>query len=151
MKRSHIHTLFGFPLAALTFIALHCGDSPQEVPAIRTGDLAVVALFNNIETDSLEIIFDDISVGKFSNPHTLYNISAGAHKVNAMSGDLIGEPVLTYIEENELNSVGIVLSGTGPYEGYTAPDFTVNDISGRQFSLGDHRGKIVFLFFFEHT
>ncbi|MCP4724420.1 MAG: hypothetical protein GY863_05275 [bacterium] len=128
-----------------------CGDSPQGLPGIDYGDLRVTAVFNNTPADSVSVTLDDEFLGTFDNPYTIYNIEAGTHKVFAGFNNLIGEAELVSVEQNAVTDVTIELSGTGPYAGYYAPDFVLTDLSDAEFRLSDHTGKVILLFFFEHT
>lgn len=129
----------------------NCGDSPEGPPAIEYGDLSVEGYFNNSLTDSISLTLDDEFLGTFDNPHVVTDIEAGTHKVFASFGDLIGETELVSIEQNKMTHVSVELAGTGPYTGYTAPDFELKDLTDSDFRLSDHAGKVILLFFFEHT
>jgi len=129
----------------------HCGDMPPKIPEIEYGSLKITAVFNNTATDSLTLTIDDHLLGTYRNPHIVTDLVAGKHKVSAQDKELSGEPHIVWIQKNTLSAVTIELSGTAPYPGYHAPDFDLPDISGNSIHLSDYAGKVVFLFFFEHT
>jgi hypothetical protein len=135
----------------LALLLTACGDMPPDIPDIRTGSLNIIAEFNQIPSDSVSITLDDNYVGRYKNPHVINDIEAGLHKVYASDNELIGESRIVLIKVNEQTEAEIKLFGEGPFVGYNAPDFIAVDIAGRNIRLNDQTGKVIFLFFFEHT
>lgn len=138
-------------ISVLLFLMIQCGDMPGNIPGVETGDLKITTMFNETPTDSLTLSIDDHLLGSFQNPHIVYNMETGIHKVFASNNELPGEPQLVWVHKDILNEVTVELSGTGPYPGYHAPDFNLTDLFGNDIHLADYQGKVVFLFFFEHT
>jgi hypothetical protein len=139
----------GFPAAVVLTLA-GCGSPPEPFPPPDSGAIRVSAT-SSAPIDSVTLHLDDLAQGVFANPCTLRSVVAGTHKLTVVDSTGARTDTMVSVLKDELTSTAVRLTRIGPYVGNEAPDFTVKDIDGRQFSLGAQRGRVVFISFFEYT
>jgi hypothetical protein len=138
-------------LAALCFLAFGgCGSPPEPSPAPLWGLLRVEGR-SSLPIDSVIVSLDDLLQGSFANPCTLNGVLAGTHKLTVLDSAGARTDTMVAIRQDELVSAVVRLTSVGPYLGNEAPNFIARDIDARNFELAAHRGKVVFLSFFEYT
>lgn len=138
-------------VAACCLIAVWgCASPPEPFPPPDSGSIRVSAT-SSAPIDSVSVGLDDLVQGVFANPCTLRAVVAGTHKITVVDSTGARTDTMVSVRKDELTSTAVRLTRIGPYVGNEAPDFGVKDIDGRQFSLGAHRGRVVFVSFFEYT
>jgi hypothetical protein len=97
------------------------------------------------------IRLDDLLQGEFANPCTLSNVVAGTHKLTVQDSAGARVDTMVVVLKDELAKSMVTLTHIGPFVGNEAPAFSAQDVDGRTFDLTAHRGKVIFLSFFEYT
>ena len=137
--------------AALCLLAFSgCGSPPEPTPAPLWGLLRVEGR-SSLPIDSVIVLLDDLLQGSFANPCTLNGVIAGTHKLTVLDSTGARTDTMVAIRQDELASAVVRLTSLGPYVGNEAPNFISRDIDARNFELATHRGRVVFLSFFEYT
>jgi len=119
------------------------------------GVVVVSADYEGMTRDSLGVRLDGIDLGINTAPRVIPNISDGMHKLvaywtddttslEAWDGDVEVVPA-------ETTSVSLTLQAVAPFVGSHAPNIDCIDIDGNSYSLFDHWGEVIYLYFFEHT
>jgi hypothetical protein len=146
---SAIKTNSYLSLAVVLLFCFQCGKAPGPLPDARIGSVRITASGVSV-IDSVRVVLDDRDMGKYANPVTVSDVTAGIHKLSLVIGGAATPPQPVEVRRGETTPVIFVFS-TGPYPGNPAPLFTVKDVKGDSISLSKQKGKVVLLVFFEHT
>ncbi len=125
------------------------------IPMVAGGVIAVNADYDGSGLDSLGIQLDGVDLGVDIAPRIISNIDAGVHKLVAYA--LIDTVRLEAwragvdVALAETTSVDMTLQAVAPFVGSHAPNIECVDIDGNGYSLFDHWGEVIYLYFFEHT
>lgn len=136
---------------SVAFVLLSgCASPPEPLPPPPYGSVRVAA-HASTPIDSFTIRLDDLLQGTFANPCTLTYVVAGTHKLTVQDSAGARADTMVAVRQDALSSSLVSLTHVGPFLGNEAPNFSAKDIDGRNFELAIHRGKVVFLSFFEYT
>jgi hypothetical protein len=127
-----------------------CGDPPVAIPPPQTGSINIIAM-DTATIDSIDVGLDDMPMGRWKNPATLYDIIAGTHLLAVRDRLGFGEDTIVRVADAEQSSVLMRIQTEGPYVGSFAPAFRTKSVTGDTIDLVMLRGKVVLLAFFEHT
>jgi hypothetical protein len=127
-----------------------CGSPPEPFPPPDTGAVRVSAT-SGTPIDSIVVRLDDITQGYFANPCTLQAVVAGMHKLTVIDSAGARTDTMVAVRRDQISAAVVRLTRIGPFVGNEAPNFAVQDIDGRGFTLSAHRGRVVFVSFFEYT
>jgi hypothetical protein len=133
----------------LLLTAFHCGKTPMSLPSPETGVIQIV-VEGASAGDSIRVVLDDQSVGKFKGQILLSEVVIGSHKLYVFIGAMATPPQTVEVRSGETTPVTFKIT-SGPYVGNKAPLFAVKDVKGDSISLSKQKGKVVLLVFFEHT
>jgi len=131
-----------------------------EMAASRAGMMAggvllVEALSEGALVDSFSLALDGTDYGYDAGPRTVPNVPAGAHRIALSApGDTVelgGWERGIMLQAAETTAVTVAMAIVSPDSGFLAPDIACEDLEGRWWSLAEHRGEVMYLYFFEHT
>ncbi len=139
-------------LPAMVVLVFGCGDPPTSPPANQTGSLEIRGLLpDGSLPDSLEVVLDDVSWGRFSNPYLCANIAAGTHLVTVSSPVIVDSVMIAYSGAQQVT----ILPDTILQKDFTllglAPDFSLYSYDSSLVCLDSLAGKVVLLYFFSAT
>jgi hypothetical protein len=137
-------------VAAAVVLHQGCGSPPDPFPPADTGAIGVNAT-SSTPIDSIVVRLDDLTQGYLANPCTLQAVVAGTHKLTVIDSAGARTDTMVTVQRDRISAAVVRLTRIGPFVGNEAPDFAVQDIDGRGFGLAAHRGRVVFLSFFEYT
>jgi len=125
------------------------------VELTRSGVLIVSAVAGSVLPDSLLMKLDGDTLGWGANPYIASAVPMGEHKVVVSSvnseQDWEGWKKGISVTAAETTRVNLAMDPVAPDSGWHAPDIAAMDLDGVNWSLSDHWGKVIFLYFFEHT
>ena len=121
----------------------------------RTGVLIISATVDGIPVDSMGVKLDGDTIGMGVNPYSAERVTQGTHKLVVFAsrngGDWEGWLKEVQVTAAETTYVDVPMVAVGPDSGAHAPDLNCLDLDGGENSLSDHWGKVIYLYFFEHT
>ena len=119
------------------------------------GVVVINADYEGQTRDSLGVGLDGADLGIDIAPRIIPNISEGLHKLVAYSTDdttnLEAWQGDVEVVRAETTRVELTLQAVAPFVGSHAPNIDCIDIDGNSYSLFDHWGEVIYLYFFEHT
>ncbi len=150
MKLSDLKFILFF--CAASVLLTRCGKTPASLPLPYTGNIHIAAAAADLQpADSIYIQLNDEDYGKQKNPHLLFDIMIGFHKLEVSVDAAAFNEKMVEVAHNTTTYVDFEFISHGPRPGQTAPDFSARDINGNPVSLQNMAGKAVLLAFFEHT
>jgi len=121
---------------------------------ISTGVLKINVTSGDARIDSFGVKLDGDTVGLGWNPFYI-DVPEGIHKLVVFSqiDTLRREGWLQDVQVTaaETTEVEIEVVPVSPLEGVHALDIDCVDLDGIRYSLSDHWGEVIYLYFFEHT
>ncbi len=131
------------------------GTSDIRIRMAAGGVVVVSADYEDQTRDSLGVRLDGADLGIDIAPRVIPDISEGLHKLVAYSTDdttnLEAWQGDVEVVRAETTSVNLTLQAVAPFVGSHAPNIDCIDIDGVSYSLFDHWGEVIYLYFFEHT
>lgn len=140
-------------LLGAVLLLTNCGDPPASPPTELRGSIEISGIIvpDNIPADSILVILDLDTLGRFANPHTCMDVFAGTHLVEVRAEKVVDSTIVEYlgaeqvtVEPFDTTQVEVSLLGI-------APDFTLTDIDGDTVRLASLAGKVALLYFFVST
>lgn len=132
-------------------------DSVTDVNILlSTGGVVVVrATSSGADVDSFKVVLGGRDFGRTQGPRTFSNITPGLFRLEVWAEDdtteTLGWTPEIEVVASETTRVTLEMKPVSPFAGYYAPEIVVTDIDGNNYSLMDHWGAVIYLYFFEHT
>ncbi|NQT33940.1 hypothetical protein HQ587_02025 [bacterium] len=134
---------------------LFAGTADVRIRMAAGGVVVVSADYDGQTQDSLGVRLDGTDLGIDIAPRVIPNISEGLHKLVAYSTDdttnLEAWQGDVEVVRAETTKIDLTLQMVAPFVGSHAPNIDCIDIDGNSYSLFDHWGEVIYLYFFEHT
>jgi hypothetical protein len=128
----------------------------QMTPANLKGAILIDAnISGGASVDSIDVVLDGVALGNGPNPRLLTDVLEGIHKATISSlhdtARFEGWIRDLQVTAEDTSTASVDLALVAPWVGMHAPDAFGKDLDDHDLALSDHWGKVVYLYFFEHT
>jgi hypothetical protein len=129
--------------------------SSTNIEMVAGGVIFVTARYDGQVLPELGIKLDGESTEITGSPKVITNVSSDAHRLVAFALDdttrLEGWNTDIHVATGETLYVQIDLQIVSPWVGFHSPDIYCNDIDGNTYSLAEHWGKVIYVYYFSYT
>jgi len=133
--------------------------SDVRIPMVSGGVLVIYAEYNQEPVATFSVKLDGVDLGVDNTPWIIRNVSAGLHYITVRSIiddiDIEAWERDILVEISQETWVEVEMQPVSPYvledDSIHCPDFDCVDIDGNSYSLAEHWGKVIFIYFWSQT